>query len=259
MSRSPRLRLASLFVFGFLPLLTVASTSTVADGGARRNVSSLVFPPNAHPYGKSHGEWVAEFWQYALEFPVEGHPFLDTPEYDFAARQSGKVRFWSAPDGPITREVDIPHGTALFLTIRDVEVSSLEEPPFFGATEQEQRERANWFADRIVDVSVTIDGVPVENVEDYRFESPQFSFDAPTPWIFGATGGCGHVGRRRVLHDDQAAAGRHPHDRVQRHVPLRSRRARRLADRTPGPSPLRHHHPERGEGAVNLAPAFAVP
>ena len=46
MSRSPRLRLASLFVFGFLPLLTVASTSTVADGGARRNVSSLVFPPN---------------------------------------------------------------------------------------------------------------------------------------------------------------------------------------------------------------------
>ncbi|HZN65662.1 MAG TPA: hypothetical protein VFB66_10185 [Tepidisphaeraceae bacterium] len=191
MSRSPRLRLASLFVFGFLPLLTVASTSTVADGGARRNVSSLVFPPNAHPYGKSHGEWVAEFWQYALEFPVEGHPFLDTPEYDFAARQSGKVWFWSAPDGPITREVDIPHGTALFLTIRDVEVSSLEEPPFFGATEQEQRERANWFADRIVDVSVTIDGVPVENVEDYRFESPQFSFDAPTPWIFGATGGAG--------------------------------------------------------------------
>ena len=191
MSRSPRLRLASLFVFGFLPLLTVASTSTVADGGARRNVSSLVFPPNAHPYGKSHGEWVAEFWQYAMEFPVEGHPFLDTPEYDFAARQSGKVWFWSAPDGPITREVDIPHGTALFLTIRDVEVSSLEEPPFFGATEQEQRERANWFADRIVDVSVTIDGVPVENVEDYRFESPQFSFDAPTPWIFGATGGAG--------------------------------------------------------------------
>ena len=48
---------------------------------------------------------------------------------------------------------------------------------------------ANWFADHIVDVSVTIDGVPVENIEDYRFETPQFSFDAPTPWIFGDTGG----------------------------------------------------------------------
>ena len=191
MSRLPRLRLASLFVFGLLLLLTVASTSTVADVEARRTANSMVFPPGAHPYGRSYGEWVAEFWQYALEFPVEGHPFLDTPEYDFASGQSGKVWFWSAPDGPITREVEIPHGTALFLTVRDVEVSSLEEPPFFGATEEEQREAANWFADRIVDVSVTIDGVPVENVEDYRFESPQFSFDAPTPWIFGATGGAG--------------------------------------------------------------------
>jgi hypothetical protein len=125
---------------------------------------------------------------------MKGHPFLDTPEYDFAARQSGKVWFWSAPDGPITRHVTMPEGTALFLTIRDAEVSSLEEPPFFGATEQEQREGANWLADHIVDVSVTIDGVPVKNLQDYRFDTPQFEFDAPTPWIFGAPGAPGGHG-----------------------------------------------------------------
>ena len=166
--------------------------------GNHFNPDPRVFVPNAHPYGKSYGEWAAAFWQNALSRPVEGHPFLDTPEYDFAAGQTGKVWFWSAPDSaadgsPLVREVTIPKGTALFLSIRDAEVSSLEEPPFFGATEAEQREGANFFADSIVEssVSASIDGAPVEDPTAYRFETPQFTFDAPTPWIFGATGGTG--------------------------------------------------------------------
>lgn len=85
----------------------------------------------------------------------------------------------------------MPPGKALFLTIRDVEVSTLEAPPFYGATEEEQRAQANWFADRIVDLSVTINGVPVPNLEDFRFTSPQFTFTAPTPWVFGDIGGTG--------------------------------------------------------------------
>src|SRR5687767_1010438 len=50
-----------------------------------------------------------------------------------------------------TRTVTMPAGKALFLTLRDVDASSLEAPPFFGATEEEQREVANFFADHIVD------------------------------------------------------------------------------------------------------------
>ena len=70
---------------------------------------------------------------------------------------------------------------AIFLTIRDAEVSSLEDPPFHGDTEAEQRRR-KLFADHIVDVFATIDGVPVKNLQDYRFDTPQFRFTAPTPW-----------------------------------------------------------------------------
>jgi hypothetical protein len=94
-----------------------------------------------------------------------------------------------APDGYTTRAVTLPAGKALFLTIRDVETSSLEEPPFYGATEEEQRASSNWFADHIVEVYCEINGVPVPNLWDYRVESPQFEFTAPTPWIWGATGG----------------------------------------------------------------------
>ena len=42
-----------------------------------------------------------------------------------------------------------------------------------------------------MDVFCVIDGVPVKNLGAYRFLSPQFQFTAPTPRIFGATGGVG--------------------------------------------------------------------
>lgn len=160
-----------------------AAPSAFAD--KHRDKRPHIYPPHSRPFGKSYSEWHAAFWQWALARPLEGHPFLDSPEFDFSAGQSGKVWFVGAPDGPLTRKATIPEGTALFLTIRDVETSTLEDPPFFGATEAEQRANSAWFADHIVDLFCVIDGVPVENLQAYRFASPQFEFTAPTPWIFG--------------------------------------------------------------------------
>jgi hypothetical protein len=160
-----------------------AAASAVAGGHHRRGPH--IYPPHSKPFGKSYPEWQAAFWSWALSLPVEGHPFIDSPDFDFSAGQSGKVWFVGAPDPYVSRKAVIPEGTALFLTVRDVETSSLELPPFFGATEEEQRANSNWFADHIVDLYCIIDGVPVRNLEAYRFESPQFEFDAPTPWIWG--------------------------------------------------------------------------
>lgn len=33
-------------------------------------------------------------------------------------------------------------------------------PPFYGVTEEEQRANSKWFADNIVNVFCTVDGVP---------------------------------------------------------------------------------------------------
>ena len=174
---------------GMLIIALLVFATSAANAKPKNTVR--IVPPNAKYHGKTYGEWHAAFWQWSLALPLEGHPFLDTPEFDFSAGQSGSVWFVGAPDGPITRTVTLPSGKALFLTIRDVETSTLEEPPFFGATEEQQRSNSVWFADHIVDVFCIIDGVPVANLEDFRFESPQFEFTAPTPWIFGATGGTG--------------------------------------------------------------------
>ena len=119
--------------------------------------------------------------------------YSDSPEdpyFDFGAGQSGKVWFWSSPDGPLTRIVTMPEDTALFLTIRDVETSSLEtlDSGFYEGSEMEQRANSKWFADHITNVFCVIDGVAVKNLQAYRFSTPQFKFTAPTPWIFGGPG-----------------------------------------------------------------------
>jgi len=50
----------------------------------------------------------------------------------------------------------------------------------------------------------------VQDVQDYRFESPQFEFLAPTPWIFGDTGGLGTaVGDGYYFMLAPLSAGRH--------------------------------------------------
>jgi hypothetical protein len=160
---------------------SLAGVSGPAAAGGGRNANSYFFPAGSHPFGKSYAEWSAAFSKWGLEYPLDGHPFAN-PDFDFANRQSGKVWFYGA-EGTVERDLTLPAGTALLLPLRDAECSSIEEPPFFGATEQEQRDCAAFFADHIVDVFAEVDGVPVENLADYRFSSPQYEFDAPTPNI----------------------------------------------------------------------------
>ena len=132
-----------------LAMLIISALVFATSGAIAGPKTVTIVPPNAKYHGKTYSEWHAAFWQWSLALPLEGHPFLDTPEFDFSAGQSGSVWFVGGPDGPITRHVRLPSGKALFLTLRDVETSTLEEAPFFGATEAEQRSNSVWFADHI--------------------------------------------------------------------------------------------------------------
>ena len=60
-----------------------------------------------------------------------------------------------------------------------------------GTTYVDQHANAKFSADHIRDLTCTLDGDNVDNINSYRFASQQFSFTAPTPWIFGGTGGAG--------------------------------------------------------------------
>ena len=179
-------RLATLLIAAVVGL---GSTTTVlADKPPK------VVPPTSMKYG-GYAELSAAEVKWALEFPLAGHPAIDSPDFDISAGQTGDIWFLGGPFGTVERTCTIPENKALFITLANAEVSSLEPPEsgFHGDTEAEQRELAKYYADHIVTTSLrcTVDGEPVKDLERYRVSSPQFEFTAPTPWIFGETGGYG--------------------------------------------------------------------
>ena len=93
-----------------------------------------------------------------------------------------------------------------------IECSSLEpaDSGFHGDTAEEQAACATYWANHIVNFSFEVDGVPVNDLASYRVVSPQFSFTAPTPWIFGDTGGAGRaVGDGYYIMVAPLSAGQH--------------------------------------------------
>ena len=191
-------RSASLVAAALAAMLTLVLASAAL---AQLSANSLVYPTTAKPFEKTYAQWSVEWWKWALALPVKGHPFN---EHGFDCNsanngQSGPVWFLALSSSPplVKRSCTIPAHTAVFLALPNVECSSLETPEFpdgTGAyTAAEQRDCANFFANHIVVSSLfcTIDGQAVANLGSFRFVSSQFTFTAPTPWIFGATGGTG--------------------------------------------------------------------
>jgi hypothetical protein len=175
-------------------LSIVAALSLVLASalGASEPTINIV-PPDGIYHGKTYAEWSADATQLSLEHPLEGHPALNTPDFDPRSGQRGAVWFLGGPLETAERSIKVPAGKALFLILINVECSSVEpvESGFHGDTEAEQRTLAKFWADHIVNVACVIDGAAVANIGDFRFSSPQFSFEAPTPWLFGDVGGTG--------------------------------------------------------------------
>ncbi|MGH7967454.1 MAG: hypothetical protein ACREIC_01875, partial [Limisphaerales bacterium] len=167
-----------------LPAATPAQPWGPPDAG--------VFPPGSHPYGKTYSEWSAQWWTWFMSLPVTGpieHPGLTGPGvFDITEGQSGDVWFIGAPFGTLTRSATIPAGKALFIGLLNAEASSLEG---YGTSFNDQLAAAEAQAAAIATVFCKIDGVAVRQLNRYEVASPQFTFTAPTPWIFGDTGGSG--------------------------------------------------------------------
>ena len=177
---------------GLKPALLIAAVLAFGSAATlRADPSAKVVPPNSTKYGNDYGGWSAAWWQWNLAQPVVGHPGIDDPDFDVTAGQSGEVWFLGAPFGTVGRTCAIPAGKALFFPMFNAECSSLEADPFHGDTAKEQRTCAKYWANHIVDRFCEIDGNAVAKPESYRVTSPQFTFTAPTPWIFGDTGGTG--------------------------------------------------------------------
>jgi hypothetical protein len=180
-------------VVGIVAGLTIVPTLGVwADEG---NPNSQVLPPHAYPFGKSYNEWSAEWWKWHFRLPATDHPALSVDGANCGAGQSGKVWFLAAAFtnevttnefNTIVREsCSVPTGKAIFFPIVNIECSTIEPEPYRGDTPDARLSCAKSFIDGPIavvrDLSVTIDGRLLENLEAYRFQSPDFEFNFEDP------------------------------------------------------------------------------
>lgn len=145
--------------------------------------SSKVFPVNAHPFGKSYEEWAAEWWQWTLAIPKSTNPMLGGPcDVD----QSGHVFFLAGNwGGTTTRSCTIPKGKALFFPVLNAYQTSCPEYAGDAAacevqmSEDRLHEISTWLLDQENTMSLEIDGVEVEDLDDYRVHTETFHLPAP--------------------------------------------------------------------------------
>jgi hypothetical protein len=186
-------RFLSITVFLALGIAVVPCRLEAQDNDKCLDRNRVIIPPQARPYGKTYGEWSAEWWKWVLRLPVTGHPLFDSTGDNAGAGQSGPVWFlggtytvvYSEPGhavGVANRTIVVPPGKALFFPILNNESDNVGvEPPM---TIPQLRSLTSANQDAATNMVCTIDGIPVRGLANgltspYRVQSPPFRFWMP--------------------------------------------------------------------------------
>ena len=179
----------ALVAAGLVAILLSGNTAPARAG----STNHPVLPPGASPYGSTYAEWSARWWQWALAIPAASNPLNDGSDCLHGAEgQSGSVWFLGGAIDVSTnteRNCSVPVGKALFFPVINVECSTVEAPPFYGADADALRTCADGFA--FAGVYAEIDGIAVRNVERYLVQSPVFDFTLPQNNVLGLAAGTG--------------------------------------------------------------------
>ena len=178
------LAVGTLFVFLF-SVYTLAAPGQGNPGIA--NINSSISNP------ETYADLGAEWWQWALQAPA-----TDTPLFDDGSKcrvgQEGPVWFLAGtlgngdPNAPTERDCDVPNGKAIFFPVINAAYFGFLDDPEDQRTAEFARSATNFCdSSTIQNLSVTIDGVPVNNPTQYYTssdESPIFQIQLPTDNLF---------------------------------------------------------------------------
>ena len=168
------------------------------------NQNSLVFPPNAHPHGRSLGAWGGEWWAWMGQYPYAVSPIADSGvvTYGDADEQpAGNVWFLAGTfGGPGERTLTVPKNKALLVPLINWDVWAPEDCWWIGASEEPDTCSAadlqgfldTFMTENVTGLSMTLDGQAITGLFDYRASSGAFSLDllADSLWTdFGYTPG----------------------------------------------------------------------
>jgi hypothetical protein len=169
---------------------TLLLSLSVSPSLAKGNPSPNVVPPNARIQGKTYGEWNAIVYQTLFAIPADQNPGIGAPWSNCFLKQVGNVGVgvvFMMQTG--TFACQMPSGMPMFLSIVGYECSTLEPEPFYGANPEELLACAQNFG--LSELSATIDGVALENPDQYVSTSPVFDLYYPEDNVVGIPAGTG--------------------------------------------------------------------
>jgi hypothetical protein len=155
------------------------------------------FPVDTRQYNLTYGEWTAKWWQWAYSTPEDINPAADVTGENCDKGQTGPVWFLAGTFGGLNeRSCVIPAGKSILFPVMNAACSKLEYPEL--QTESELRTCAVSSNDGVTELTVTIDGQPINETQlrSTRVQSPLFDLNLPEGNIIS-----GHRGSTQAVSD----------------------------------------------------------
>ena len=174
------------------------AASAVIDEDGR---SPLAFKPHSHPYGVSMEKWTERLWRWDYSIPSAQSPFLDLTGADCAVNQPGGPVWFVGPvldpGAPATYTISctIPHERALLFDLGStVNDYPCPDPAFQPADGQSLYEfllaGAQAAPNSVNRLSMTVDGVKLPHIFDYRETSDDLFTFTGDPSLAKSVDGC---------------------------------------------------------------------
>jgi hypothetical protein len=142
-----------------------------------------LYAPDSKPFGRTYAEWTARWWQWVLSIAKTENPLVDEDGKNCANNQSGPVWFLAGTlKGPAERSCTLPADKAILFPVINVEASVAEGD---GTTEEELAACVKFEMDQITDMRAMISGTNVNELKQYRIQSPPFNVTLPADNVLG--------------------------------------------------------------------------
>jgi hypothetical protein len=149
---------------------------------ANSGINPGVYPPDSTPYNLTYAQWSAEWWQWIFSLPQDVNPLVDQTGEHCAQGQSGPVWFLAGTfGGSVERTCTIPEGKTIFFPV----LNNANVKTDTSETEGDLRVTTKQETDNPAVLEASIDGVPLQDLPNYRAESPLFNVTLPEGNIFG--------------------------------------------------------------------------
>ncbi len=146
------------------------------SGSSSSSAKPEVYSRESKPFGRSWEDWSAIWWQWCSNEPEKSNPVIDkTGEFCNKNQNDPDVWFLAGTfGGKAERTCTIPARKAILFPIINDLISYAEYNRL--KTESELRSYAKSDLDEATVYKATVDGVELQNLQNYRVQSHLFSF-----------------------------------------------------------------------------------